>query len=336
MMKEYKRDKRVLIPRDEFEEEAGEGLGGLSREEAEADLRELRARMERRLARPRAIWIPAAAAVTILLVGSALLVTLMRQRPATGPELAQKERTKGGAAMEDTTYIAIAAEVITDTALIAMAQPIEKKELAPSAPLIVRNAVTETVSEAADEVFAMVEEDAGVAQMAERPVVVVQMAQEEEAEKVEGVEEKAAAVQAEEVVVQALPQARATAMKARAGAETKTDAKAEGRAAARDVEALFSEQPAPVGGWEKYMVWVTRNMRYPEEIVPVVRQEVIVSFTVNADSTISGLKVVRSPGETFTSEAFRLLREGPKWVPAGSGTQAVAQEITLMFIFRQN
>jgi len=40
-----KKDKRILIPRDEFEEEAGEGLGRLSREEADADLHELKARM---------------------------------------------------------------------------------------------------------------------------------------------------------------------------------------------------------------------------------------------------------------------------------------------------
>ena len=64
------KDKRILIPRDEFEEEAGEGPGS-QQEEAEADLRELKARMGRRIARPRAIWLSAAAAMVILLVGSA-------------------------------------------------------------------------------------------------------------------------------------------------------------------------------------------------------------------------------------------------------------------------
>ena len=41
-MKDKEKDKRLLIPGDAFEEEASEGLGRLSREEAEADLRELK------------------------------------------------------------------------------------------------------------------------------------------------------------------------------------------------------------------------------------------------------------------------------------------------------
>ncbi len=122
-----KRDKRILIPRDEFEEEAGEGLGQLSCEEAEADLRELKARMGRRIARPRAIWLSAAAAMVILLVGSALLVTLLRKRPLSDSQLAERVPGKKEAVVADKEHAAPAVEVITDTALIAMAEPIEKR-----------------------------------------------------------------------------------------------------------------------------------------------------------------------------------------------------------------
>ncbi len=37
-MNEKEKDKRLLVPKDAFEEEASEGLGRLSREEAEEDL----------------------------------------------------------------------------------------------------------------------------------------------------------------------------------------------------------------------------------------------------------------------------------------------------------
>ncbi len=320
-MKEYKRDKRVLIPRDEFEEEAGEGLGQLSREEAEADLGELKARMERRLRRPRAIWLPAAAAVVILVIASGILVTMLRQGSPSDSRLAQKGMAREEVIAEgDTAYMGMAGEAVTDTALIAMAQPIEKKRRADSAPVIAGISAAEAEVTTADEVFAVVEEDAGVAKVAEEPVVAMQVA---EAEKVE-------AVQAEEVVVQAVPQARATAMKTRADADTRDREKA----VAGKERAVISLPVSPQGGWDSYREWITRNLKYPEGVLPVVRQEVVVSFTVRPDSTISGLKAERSPGELITLEVFRLLREGPKWVPASTGGEAKAEKVEVTFVFK--
>ena len=121
-MKDKEKDKRLLVPGDAFEEEASEGLGRLSREEAEADFRELKGRMERRLKKPRMIWLPAAAAVVILLVASALYVSIFRDRSAGLTDLARAEEANA-----DSLLIAVAGEVKTDTALIAMAAPIEKK-----------------------------------------------------------------------------------------------------------------------------------------------------------------------------------------------------------------
>jgi hypothetical protein len=95
------------------------------------------------------------------------------------------------------------------------------------------------------------------------------------------------------------------------------------------------QSPAtPPGGWEKYAEWAARNIRYPAGVQPVVRQEVVVSFTVQPDSTLTDIKAVSSPGEPFTREAFRLLREGPKWVPAGSGGKAIAEEVMVKIVFK--
>ena len=56
--------------------------------------------------------------------------------------------------------------------------------------------------------------------------------------------------------------------------------------------------------------------------------------TVQPDSTLTDIKAVSTPGEPFTREAFRLLREGPKWVPAGSGGKAVAEVVMVKVVFK--
>lgn len=334
-----KKDKRILIPQDEFEEEASEGLGRLSREEAEADLRELKARMERRVARPRAIWLPAAAAVVILLVASALLVTMLRDRPEPGAEMA------------------LADEAVTDTAYIAMASPVEKKEDEASVPgepaglamntMEVREAIEAREARFSPPVLLSDDEVAEMA-VADEDIVAKEMQAEQETDYVVYAVARGERLE-EVVVVQAVPQAQVTGIAGRAKSADRTAVPA--TEAKKDVAAAEPSagvtagnvtgvvpgsvsEASPVGGWEKYRNWVTANIRYPGGITPVERQEVLVSFTVRPDSTLADMKAVRSPGDPFTQEVYRLLREGPRWMPAQSGVAATATEVYVMFVFR--
>jgi hypothetical protein len=343
MRKEMKRDKRILIPRDEFEEEAGEGLGQLSREEAEADLRELKARMGRRTARPRAIWLSAAAAVVILLVGSALLVTLLRKRPLSDSQLAERVPGKKEAVVADKEHAAPAVEVITDTALIAMAEPIEKRgyesampagnmSYAHARPAIAEIAEHEIETDATDEIFILAGEIIEDLEVADEQVVVLPVTEYQKV--VEALQEE-------------IPQARAEAMKTRTVAEVRDQARAEAvktrtvagasdkaKTEAGRADTIISLAPSPLGGWERYREWVARNLKYPEGVLPVVRQEVVVSFTVQADSTITDLKAVSSPGQAFTYEVYRLLLDGPQWVPARSEGKRMPEPVVLKIVFK--
>lgn len=338
-----KRDKRILIPRDEFEEEAGEGLGQLSREEAEADLRELKARMGRRIARPRAIWLSAAAAVVILLVGSALLVTLLRKRPLSDSQLAERVPGKKEAVVADKEHAAPAVEVITDTALIAMAEPIEKRgyesampagnmSYAHARPAIAEIAEHEIETDATDEIFILAGEIIEDLEVADEQVVVLPVTEYQKV--VEALQEE-------------IPQARAEAMKTRTVAEVRDQARAEAvktrtvagasdkaKTEAGRADTIISLAPSPLGGWERYREWVARNLKYPEGVLPVVRQEVVVSFTVQADSTITDLKAVSSPGQAFTYEVYRLLLDGPQWVPARSEGKRMPEPVVLKIVFK--
>lgn len=361
MKKVMNKDKRILIPRDEFEEEAGEGLGGLSRDEAEADLLELRSRMERRMRRPRAIWLPAAAAVVILLVASALLVTMLRDRRVPG-----SEEVLAGAA-------------VTDTAYIAMAEPLEKQDVEVPAPVTAESDAIQTrelryspLAEVIDNEFA---------EMATADEIIVTEEQKADDDVVYMVSEVLQEELPEVVVVEALPQITTTGMgirsktaeretvaaagerkaKATADAAAKKEAEAVPAAAKKEAatvdavaegrkDAVAVEEPtgtaavpgiavpegsaSPEGGWIKYRAWVAENIRYPEGITPVIRQEVMVSFSVRADSTLADIKVVRSPGEPFTREVNRLLREGPRWVPARISGNVAAGEVILIFVFK--
>jgi hypothetical protein len=343
MRKEMKRDKRILIPRDEFEEEAGEGLGQLSCEEAEADLRELKARMGRRIARPRAIWLSAAAAMVILLVGSALLVTLLRKRPLSDSQLAERVPGKKEAVVADKEHAAPAGEVITDTALIAMAEPIEKRgyesampagnmSYAHARPAIAEIAEHEIETDATDEIFILAGEIIEDLEVADEQVVVLPVTEYQKV--VEALQEE-------------IPQARAEAMKTRTVAEVRDQARAEAvktrtvagasdkaKTEAGRADTIISLAPSPLGGWERYREWVARNLKYPEGVLPVVRQEVVVSFTVQADSTITDLKAVSSPGQAFTYEVYRLLLDGPQWVPARSEGKRMPELVVLKIVFK--
>jgi len=131
-------------------------------------------------------------------------------------------------------------------------------------------------------------------------------------------------------VAEVRDQARAEAVKTRTVAGASDKAKTEaGRA-----DTIISLAPSPLGGWERYREWVARNLKYPEGVLPVVRQEVVVSFTVQADSTITDLKAVSSPGQAFTYEVYRLLLDGPQWVPARSEGKRMPEPVVLKIVFK--
>ena len=220
-MKDKEKDKRLLVPKDAFEEEASEGLGRLSREEAEADLRELKGRMERRLRKPRMIWLPAAAAVVILLVASALYVSIFRDRSSGLNNLASAEE-----AQADSLLIAVAGEVKTDTALIAMASPIEKKgglsglsEMESRAQGDIsssdRKAARKTGAAGAGVVVTAEEADVYAEELQAVAEDVKKEAKAEEVSEVVVVEAQHEEPMAEEVIVEALPMIQKAAAKNR-------------------------------------------------------------------------------------------------------------------------
>lgn len=302
-MSDKEKDKRLIIPKDTFEEEASEGLGRLNREEVQDDLRELRARLDRRIRKPWMVWLPAAAAVVLLLITSTIYVSLFRGYNFRQGRLALREDV-----IKDTLLIAMAEPIVRpDTLLIAMAEPIIRTEVtvfrteAMVRPTIGTVREKETVS--------------AVATISETKIAEAAPKQQEEP--------------AEEIVAVVLPRMEKAAIQEKN--EQVTDMAV---AAASPAAGIAGRIPLPVGGMEEFNDWIQKNIRYPENFIPGVKQVVVVTFRVAADSSLYDLKVEKSPGDQFTREAFRLLREGPRWVPVVTEGRVQPEEARVAIEFK--
>jgi hypothetical protein len=228
--------------------------------------------MARRLRKPIRVWIPAAAAVIIILVASTIYIGLFRERRPEVPDMAMMEGAK------------------KDTVLIAMATPVVK-------------------AEAKDKVEA--EDELAI------EIIDLEML-------------------ADEVIVQAMP-VRAEAMKAAGTGKSETRKKAnvaEERTEAIPAEVIADHPPLPVGGIEELNRWIKRSISYPPGITPKERKLVTVAFIVRSDGTVVDLQAVQTPGEIFTEEAFRLLREGPRWEPAIRNGMVAEEMVKVRITFK--
>lgn len=94
-------------------------------------------------------------------------------------------------------------------------------------------------------------------------------------------------------------------------------------ASAASAVVITAGNAQPENGLARYRQYIDSHLRYPvaarqQEITGVVR----ISFDVIADSTLSDLKVAQKLHPDCDAEALRLIREGPKWLPAPGGKTA--------------
>jgi hypothetical protein len=93
---------------------------------------------------------------------------------------------------------------------------------------------------------------------------------------------------------------------------------------------------APSNGFAGFKSYVEENIRLPEELESGQKEVVILRFTVTSNGDITDIEPVRSPGESYTKEALRLLMEGPAWNPARTGQVPEDDQMRLRIIFRRN
>ena len=100
--------------------------------------------------------------------------------------------------------------------------------------------------------------------------------------------------------------------------------------------AIVEEKPKFQGGdANKFSAWVNKNLVYPE----VARENgvsgrVILQFTVNANGSVTNVKVVRGVDPALDKEAVRVISSSPKWTPGKQRDRSVPVTYNFPVVFQ--
>lgn len=99
---------------------------------------------------------------------------------------------------------------------------------------------------------------------------------------------------------------------------------------------LVEEKPSFNGGdANEFSKWVNSKLLYPEIAKENgVQGRVTLQFTVNADGTVSNVKVLRGVDSSLDKEAVRVVSSSPKWKPGKQRDRAVKVTYTFPVIFQ--
>jgi len=98
---------------------------------------------------------------------------------------------------------------------------------------------------------------------------------------------------------------------------------------------VVEQMPSFPGGQQKLMEYLSENTHYPKECKEIgVQGRVIVSFVVERDGSISGVKIIRCLDPLMDVEAGRVISSMPKWNPGRQDGVAVRVKYILPVNFR--
>lgn len=94
-------------------------------------------------------------------------------------------------------------------------------------------------------------------------------------------------------------------------------------------------QPSFPGGQTALESYVQKNIKYPDTaIANGIEGVVTVEFTVNANGSISGAKIVRPVDPDLETEALRIVGSMPKWIPGNNNGTPISATVSLPVKFR--
>ncbi|MFH0842154.1 MAG: carboxypeptidase-like regulatory domain-containing protein [Bacteroidota bacterium] len=92
----------------------------------------------------------------------------------------------------------------------------------------------------------------------------------------------------------------------------------------------------PLNGKNEFENYIEGNIRNPASLPAGQRAVVVLSFLVRSTGIIDSIKIDRSPGQEFSDEAVRLIREGPEWKPAIENGKTINDKVRIRIAFNNN
>ena len=100
---------------------------------------------------------------------------------------------------------------------------------------------------------------------------------------------------------------------------------------------VVEQMPEFPGGSIELMKFLRENIKYPEAASKAGTQgRVVAQFIVEADGSISNVKVLKNVSDEIDAEAVRVIKAMPKWKPGMQKGQPVRVKYTIPITFRQS
>jgi TonB family protein len=89
-------------------------------------------------------------------------------------------------------------------------------------------------------------------------------------------------------------------------------------------------EPEFKGGEKAFFRYLQTSLHYPAEAVKNhIQGTVFISFIVEADGSLSNVKVVRSVSPDIDAEAIRVIQGSPRWIPGTQNDRPVRVSYTI-------
>lgn len=93
-------------------------------------------------------------------------------------------------------------------------------------------------------------------------------------------------------------------------------------------------EPTPIGGIDNYYKFLGKKINYPAPAKEAGTQgNVILTFVVERDGSLTEIKALRDPGNGLAEEAIRVLKLAPHWTPGIQNGKKVRVQYTIPISF---
>ena len=296
------------LQRDPFSEEAIEGFGGIDADKVEEDLFILGQKLYSRAHKRRGLmYYRIAASVAVLMIISSVYIVLDRNKPSnelsTIFEIPAAPAINGQPSPEvtDNEPESKRTEPVRDTKSKMQPGPEERPE--SSQPIISEIEISQQKTVAGRSLAPETENLAKKEEVA--PIAEYQMEDSNVAASVTSVNIKYS----------------------KAGVTLRSKQSGE------EISAVY-KPPFPENSLDSFNIYIEKNIRNPEEHSSGQTAIVSLTFLVRSTGKIDNIKIISSPGKSYSDEAIRLIQEGPLWKPASQKGENIEDKVTLNITFR--